>query len=134
MSCWKKCSSSIKNVDQDILKEAANKLGVGINTNVKHVSTSYGFGDTNGAMVDGAFVYNGKQLQLGFVTDRKTGELQVVGDFWGTGLDSEAFMGTLGQLYREIQIQQQAQLMGYTVDSVSTDAEGNTVIEVYAFA
>lgn len=134
MSCWKKCSSSITNVDLDTLKAAANKMGVGINTQTKYVSTSYGFGDSNGASVDGAFVFKGRQLQLGFVTDKKTGEFQVVGDFWGTGLNSESFMGSLGQIYREIQIQQQAELMGYTIDSVTTDAEGNTVIEVYAFA
>jgi len=49
-------------------------------------------------------------------------------------LNNETFLGTLGQLYREIQIQQQAEMMGYTVDSITTNAQGDTVIEVYAWA
>lgn len=134
MSCWRLCSSTIKDVDESILKEAAEKMGLGINTAIKHVGTSWGIGDTNDANVDGAFTKNGQQLQLGFVAKGENGNLEVVGDFWGSGLNHEVFLGTLGQLYREIQIQQQAELMGYTIDSITTNAEGDTVIEIYAWA
>lgn len=133
MSCWRKCASVIQDVDLDILKEAAEKMGLNIDTNVKHVGTSYGTFDTNEAHVDGAFTKNGQILQLGYLLKGESGNLEVVGDFWSTGLNHELFLGTLGQLYREIQIQQQAELMGYTVDSVSTNAQGDTVIEVYAW-
>lgn len=134
MSCWRKCSSVIENADIDILGAAAEQMGLKINTSVKRVATSYGFNDSNSANVDGSFVKNGKNLQLGYVLNSKGGNLEVVGDFWSTGLNHESFLGTLGQLYREIQIQQQAELMGYTIDSVSTDTQGNTVIECYAWA
>ena len=134
MSCWRKCASVIQDVDLDILKQAAEKMNLGIDTNVKHVSTSYGVNDTNAANVDGAFTKHGSRLQLGYLLKGESGNLEVVGDFWSTGLNHESFLGTLGQLYREIQIQQQAELMGYTVDSVTTNAQGDTVIEVYAWA
>lgn len=134
MSCWRKCASVIQDTDLDILKEAAEKMGLGIDTNIKRVGTSYGAYDTNSANVDGAFTKHGDKLQLGYVLKGTSGSLEIVGDFWSTGLNNETFLGTLGQLYREIQIQQQAEMMGYTVDSVTTNAQGDTVIEVYAWA
>lgn len=134
MSCWRKCASVIKDTDLDILKEAAQKMGLGVDTTTKRVGTSYGIADTNSANVDGAFTKNGRRLELGYLLKGSSGNLEIVGDFWSTGLNSETFLGTLGQLYREIQIQQHAELMGYTVDSVTTNAQGDTVIEVYAWA
>lgn len=134
MSCWRKCASVIQDVDIDILKEAAKNMGLSIDTKVKRVGTSYGYRDTNEANVDGAFVQRGEQLQLGYLLKGESGNLEIVGDFWSTGLNHETFLGTLGQLYREIQIQQQAELMGYTIDSVTTNAQGDTVIEVYSWA
>lgn len=134
MSCWRKCASVIKDTDIDILKEAAKKMDLDINTSIKRVGTSYGAYDTNSANVDGAFMKRGQTLQLGYVLKGNSGNLEIVGDFWSTGLNNETFLGTLGQLYREIQIQQQAEMMGYTIDSVTTNAQGDTVIEVYAWA
>lgn len=134
MSCWRKCASVIRDTDIDILKEAVGKMGLGIDTNVKRVGTSYGTYDTNSANVDGAFIKNGHKLELGYVLKGSSGNLEVVGDFWNSGLNNETFLGTLGQLYREIQIQQQAEMMGYTIDSVTTNAQGDTVIEVYSWA
>ena len=134
MSCWRKCSAQIKNADLAILKEAAKKAGLTVNESVKKVATSYGSYDSNSAKVDGAFVNKGHQLQLGFVLNGENGCLEIVGDFWQSGLDSESFIGTLGQLYREVQIQQQVEMFGYTVESITTNAEGDTVIQAYAWA
>ena len=134
MSCWRKCSAQIKNADLAILKEAAKKADLTVNESVKRVATSYGGYDSNSAKVDGAFIYKGQQLQLGFILNGENGCLEIVGDFWQTCLDSEHFIGTLGQLYREVQIQQQVEMFGYTIDSVTTNAEGDTVIEAYAWA
>ena len=134
MSCWRKCSAQIKNADLAILKEAAKKAGLAVNESVKKVATSYGSYDSNSAKVDGAFIKKGHQLQLGFVLNGENGCLEIVGDFWQSGLDSESFIGTLGQLYREVQIQQQVEMFGYTVESITTNAEGDTVIQAYAWA
>jgi len=134
MSCWRKCSAQIKNADLAILKEAAKKAGLTVNESIKRVGTSYGGYDSNSSKVDGAFVYQGRQLQLGFILNGEDGCLEVVGDFWNTPFSSELFIGTLGQLYREVQIQQQVEMFGYTIDSVTTNAEGDTVIEAYAWA
>jgi len=85
MSCWRKCASVIKDTDIDILKEAAEKMGLGIDTSIKRVSTSYGISDTNSANVDGAFIKNGQKLELGYVLKGSSGNLEVIGDFWSTG-------------------------------------------------
>ena len=134
MSCWRHCSCTLSNVDEKILQEATKKMGLSISTTVKNVATSYGDFDRNSAKVDGAFVKNGKQLQLGYVLKGVNNKFEVIGDFYSTGLDSERFIMTLGQLYQEINIQIQAELMGYTVDSVTTNAYGDTEIEIYQWA
>lgn len=134
MSCWRKCDSSIHNATKETLKAAASRMGLGINDTLKRVETSYGEYERNKATVDGVFTKNGHTIQLGYLLSGEGNTLQIVGDFWGTGIDSESFMGTLGQIYREIEIQTQAELMGYTVDSVTTNAEGDTEIEIFQWA
>jgi len=134
MSCWRQCSCVLKNVNMAYLKEAAKKMGLEIDESVKTIGTSYGNYERNRGTVDGAFVKNGKQLQLGYVLAGEGGNLNVVGDFWSTGLNSETFLGTLGQLYQEINIQAQLELQGYTVESVVTNAQGDTEIEAYCWA
>lgn len=134
MSCWRQCSCVLKNVNMAYLKEAAKKMGLEIDESVKTIGTSYGNYERNRGTVDGAFVKNGKQLQLGYVLAGEDGNLNVVGDFWSTGLNSETFLGTLGQLYQEINIQAQLELQGYTVENVTTNAQGDTEIEAYCWA
>lgn len=134
MSCWRQCSCVLKNVNMAYLKEAAKKMGLDIDESVKSIGTSYGDYERNRGTVDGAFVKDGKQLQLGYVLAGADGNLNVIGDFWSTGLNSETFLGTLGQLYQEINIQAQLELQGYTVESVITNAQGDTEIEAYCWA
>ena len=134
MSCWRHCSCTLSNVDEKILQEAAKKMGLSIDAGINNVATSYGNYEQNSANVDGAFVKNGRQLQLGYLLKGADGKFEIIGDFYSTGLDSERFIMTLGQLYQEINIQIQAELMGYTVDHVSVNAEGDTEIEIYQWA
>lgn len=134
MSCWRKCDSSIHNATKETLRAAAERMGLGINDTVRNVETSYGNYESNRAVVDGAFTNGGRVIQLGYLLSGEGGTLQIVGDFWGTGIDSENFMGTLGQIYREIEIQTQAELMGYTVDTITTNADGDTEIEIFQWA
>jgi hypothetical protein len=118
----------------EYLKQAAEKMGLAIDESVKTIATSYGSYERNNGNVDGAFVKNGKQLQLGYVMTGEDGNFNVIGDFWSTGLNSETFIGTLGQLYQEINIQAQLELQGYTVERVETNAQGDTEIEAYCWA
>jgi len=134
MSCWRQCSCVLKNVNMEYLKQAAEKMGLTINESVKTIATSYGNYESNNGNVDGAFVKNGHQLQLGYVMKGEDGNFNVIGDFWSTGLNSETFIGTLGQLYQEINIQAQLELQGYTVERVETNAQGDTEIEAYCWA
>ena len=134
MSCWRHCSCTLSNVDEKILQEAAKKMELSIDTSIKTVGTSYGNYERNTANVDGAFVKNGRQLQLGYLLKGAYGKFEIIGDFYSTGLDPERFIMTLGQLYQEINIQIQAELMGYTVDHVGVNAEGDTEIEIYQWA
>ena len=133
MSCWRNCSSVIRNVKMEILEQAAARMGLGVDCTVKNIGTSYGSYERNNAQVDGAFTQDGQVLQLGFRSNDK-GIFEVVGDFYRTRLDSETFMGQLGQIYAEINIRTQLELQGYTVESVTTNAQGDTEIEAYVWA
>lgn len=105
MSCWRECASQVHNTNLETLKQAAERMGLGINENVKRVATSYGNYERNEGNVNGAFTKNGRPLQLGYVlSSKEDNTLKIVGDFWSTGLSSETFMGELGQIYRTNQM------------------------------
>jgi hypothetical protein len=136
MSCWRNFTCNVlKNVDKDIAKKAFAEMGLSLDEKVKSVATSYfGGSESNAGNVDAAFVKNGKQIQLGVVWNGEEDKLQIVGDFWNTGIDDRSFIGTLSQIYQKINIQTQLELNGYTIDSVETNAKGEVEIEAYAWA
>lgn len=127
MSCWRECNCELKNVKEDILKKALARMNMGIDSR-KRVGTSYGTFESNSAAVDGAFTLNGKELPLGYVLADAEGKFGIRGDFWNTGLDSETFLGQLGQYYTEENIKQNALDQFFVVDSATVNADGDTEI------
>ena len=134
MSCWRTANCELKNINEDILEEAAKTMGLGINRSIKRVHTSYGNYETNDARVDGVFTKHGRELPIGYVLKDGEGKLAMRGDFWQTGIDPDTFMGELGQRYTEANIRDTALAQGYTIESVVVNAEGDTEIVCYAWA
>lgn len=134
MSCWRTYTCDVlKNVSREIVVEALKGMGLGLNTN-KHIV--YGSYENREADCDGVITRGAEELSMGVVFDDGTGHLQLVGDFWATGLNSDTFQDELSQAYQKINIIQQAELNGWTVDeeTVQQEEDGSISMEVYCYA
>jgi len=134
MSCWRSYTCDVlKNVDKSIVEEALKEMNVGLDTSQTRV---YGRYENRSSECDGLLMLNGEAIDVGIVFNDETGHLQLVGDFWGTGLDAQEFQDSLSQTYQKINIMHQAELNGWTVDeeSIETCADGSVEMEVYMYA
>ena len=133
MSVWK----SVKNntmeraVDMDMLTKALAEMGVTLDFTVNNISNTWGH-ETCSA----AFVKNGRVLSLGINVDAKGG-ISLVGDTYGTGLGGDgkqdALMNRIAQLYNSALYQDRLVGMGYDIDSVTTNENGEIVINAIQF-
>ena len=127
MSCWRNYTCVVlKNVDKRKLESALKEMGLGIDNNVKCVESKW---ENRKEICDAVLTKNGKNLSLGIIYSDDTRHMKVVGDFWGTGVDESTFVDSLSQIYQKINCMLLAELNGYTVETVETNAEGE--IEVY---
>lgn len=134
MSCWRSYTCDVlKNVDKSIVEEALKEMNVGLDTSQTRV---YGRYENRSSECDGLLMLNGEAIDVGIIFNDETGHLQLVGDFWGTGLDAQEFQDSLSQTYQKINIMHQAELNGWTVDeeSIETCADGSVEMEVYMYA
>ena len=134
MSCWRSYTCDVlKNVDKEIVEEALKALGVELDTTKNEV---YGTYEKRSSHCDGVLVKNGHAIDVGIIFDDDTGHLQIIGDFWGTGLDAMEFQDNLSQTYQKINIMHQAELNGWTIDEDATEIkqDGSIEMEIYAYA
>lgn len=129
MSCWRECNCALTEVKEDILKKAAANMGLTIDGRTQ-IGTSYGTYERNHANVDGAFSRNGNELPIGYVFDDGTGHFGIRGDFWMTGIDSETFLGQLGEEYVKEAVIAGARSAHYVVRSTTVNADGDTEIVI----
>ena len=128
MSHWRSHKSNVlEDVNMDMLRKACADIGVGMDTNTKSISNSWGK-----ETVDAAITKNGKTLALGFVFETAAGKtaLKLTGDFYSTGLDEATFIDRLAQQYMKYKATAALEAEGFTVDSIDLNTSGN--IEIMA--
>jgi hypothetical protein len=136
MSHWKKFESNVlKKVKTDLLSVALHEMGLGIDTNIKSIRNSWGRDDVDAGLVD----KNGNKLSLGFKLNSNgddTSSLELTGDFYSTGLSETGFMDKLSQTYKKHEVMKQLEDSRWQFDEkdITTDADGNIVIDAYIFA
>lgn len=128
MSHWKTFKSEVlTNTKEDLLRTALSEIGVGLDTERKEIQNTWGRED-----VDMAFSVNGRGIALGL---KQVGDkMELRGDFYGTGLKESEFMDKLTQVYQKHSIVDKLETTGWTVEDITTDAEGNFVIDAYQYA
>lgn len=134
MSHWSSYKIKIDHIKASILERACQDLGVGLNSSLKQVRS-----DRGNAAVDGV-LYNidsKRVLPLGLKYQNQDATLEVVGDFYQTGLSESTFLTQLLQSYRKYQILDMARLQGWepVMDSdgnlaLSQDENGNLSFDV----
>ena len=120
MSVWKQVKSDIlaKNVNERLLVQALNDLGIGLDKTVKTIRNSYGHDTCDAALVN----KNGKVTSMG-IRWTKTKGVELVGDTFncnfGHGIydkGQETLMNKIAQAYQVRHIKQQMQLNNWTVE------------------
>ena len=133
MSVWKSVKNTTmeQNVDMDMLEIALKEMGVELDHTVNSISNTWGH-----ETCTAAFVKDGKVLSLGINVD-DNGGISLVGDTWGTGLGGDgkqdALMNRIAQLYNSALYQDRLVGMGYDIDSVTTNENGEIVINAIQF-
>lgn len=134
MSCWRTYTCDVlKNVDKAIVIEALGKMNLSLDQSKNRV---YGEYERKDSPCDAVITKDGKEISMGVVFDDGTGHLQLVGDFWGTGLNSTTFQDELSRAYQRINIIAQAELNGWSVDENTLEefADGSVEFELYQYA
>ena len=134
MSCWRTYTCDVlKNVDQAIVIEALGKMNLALDQSKKKV---YGKYERKDSPCDAVITRNGEEISMGVIFDDGTGHLQLVGDFWGTGLNSVTFQDELSRAYQRINIIAQAELNGWSVDESTVEEleDGSVEFELYQYA
>ena len=133
MSVWTSVKNTTmeQNVDMDMLEIALKEMGVELDHTVNSISNTWGH-----ETCTAAFVKDGKVLSLGINVD-DNGGISLVGDTWGTGLGGDgkqdALMNRIAQLYNSALYQDRLVGMGYDIDSVTTNENGEIVINAIQF-
>jgi hypothetical protein len=126
MSVWKQVKSDIlaKNVNERLLVQALNDLGIGLDKTVKNIRNSWG-SDT----CDAVLTNNGKVTSVGIRWTKNKG-IELVGDTFCCGFKGigdkgqEQLMNKIAQAYQVRHIKQQMQLNNWTVEQ-QVEQNGN---------
>ncbi len=125
MSHWVTLKNDcMKKTDIGMLTKALQDMGLGLDMNCKSVANSYGR-----SQVDMAVTKNGQVVSLGF---QQNGEdLELKGDFYGSGVNEARFMDTVSQHYVKNKALSALDNEGYIFESQEVDKDGNIVIMAY---
>lgn len=129
MSHWKVFKNdALTNTNTGLLAKALKEMGVDLDTNIKSIRNTWG-----NEQVDMGFKVKGQAVALGF---KEVGnKLELRGDFYGTGLREVDFMDKVSQLYTKEDIINKVNTQSqYTIDSMTTNANGEIEILAYCYA
>lgn len=129
MSHWKTFTNdALTNTKVDLLAKALKEMGVDLDTSIKSIRNTWGHEE-----VDMGFKVKGQAIALGF---KQVGnKLELKGDFYGTGLREADFMDRVSQIYTKEDIINKINTQSnYTIDSMTTNANGEIEILAYTYA
>lgn len=135
MSHWVKKETEVLNdVRKDILTLALKDMGKAYNESIKEIKNPWGH-----EFVDACLLDSGVTTNLGFNFVEKEGEtekfkLELVGDFYGTGINENKFMQQLSKNYQKHNVLNALENQSWNLDEMTTNAKGEIVIEASQWA
>lgn len=130
MSHWRKFNSQVLNdINKDILSKAlanmvdrqGNILNLTFDESITNIRNTWGH-----ETVSASLVKDGKPIALGFNFKEIDGKiaLELSGDFFGTGLNESSFIDQLSQNYQRYRVEQILEENSYSIESITTNEEG----------
>lgn len=127
-------NQSLVNTDRARLNEALRELGITLDYDNRQIKNQW-INDT----VDAVFVHDGKRIAAGInfkMVDGKE-EIEVTGDFWGTGLNQTELTNKLAQVYQKHDIvakcREQRWFVDGNVEDIKENENGQLVIQAYRY-
>ena len=129
MSHWVKyTNNAFENTDINLLEKAIRTMNYGINRQCKHIQNAWGNENVDFALTDN----KDRIISLGFRAD-KNNTLELVGDFFATGLREDTFLNQLAQYYQKERITQALEDNRWSIDSIETNQNNEIVINAYQY-
>lgn len=124
----------LKNVDDELLQLALKEMDIILDYENKTI-----FNTWIKESVDASFIYQGRHISVGlkFIKDEQGNKtIEVVGDFYLTGLDQEELTNTLAQKYQKLHIIQCCENQNWRIDEedVYTNKAGEIIINAHRYA
>lgn len=128
-------NESLVNCERARLGEALRELGITLDYENRNIKNQW-INDT----VDAAFVHDGKRISAGinFKTNAEgKEEIEVTGDFWGTGINQTELTNKLAQVYQKHDIvakcREQRWFVDGNVEDIKENENGEIVIQAYRY-
>lgn len=129
MSHWVKYENEVfENTDMRILSKAVRNLGYKLDIKCKRIQNSWGE-----SAVDAAITSDDRKLNLGFKKNNATNILELVGDFFGSGLDEETFLDKIAQQYQSERIQETLLNNNWNIENIETNSNNEIVINAFEY-
>lgn len=126
MSHWKKFESNVlENTKRNLLTAALAEMGLTLDFTQNQIRNTWG-----SERVDASLFKNGKQLALGINFKMNDGveQLELSGDFFGTGLNEATFIDKLAQIYQKHNVIEKCEEQGWNIDSITENENGEYVV------
>lgn len=127
MSHWKKFESNVlQDTKRDLLERALGEMGVQLDENIKSIRNTWG-----NEKVDAGLRKDGRAIALGInfkMVDGKE-QIELTGDFYGTGLNERGFIDRLAQVYQKHNVINKLEEAGWDLDTLQTNSNGELVLE-----
>ena len=127
-------NQSLVNTDRARLNEALREFGITLDYDNRQIKNQW-INDT----VDAVFVHDGKRIAAGInfkMVDGKE-EIEVTGDFWGTGLNQTELTNKLAQVYQKHDIvakcREQRWFVDGNVEDIKENENSQLVIQAYRY-
>lgn len=127
-------SQSLVNPKRELLELALEELGIKLDYSNKTIKNQW-ITET----VDASFIYNGKRIAAGlnFKTNAQgQEEVEMAGDFWGTGINQQQLTDKMSQIYQKHSIIEKCRSQRWFVNEqdIVTKENGEIVIQAHRYA
>lgn len=130
-------NEALGNVKEDLLCKSFGEIGLSLDFNKKQISTDKWAWKTQ--EVSAVFMQGTKELPIGIKFTQKadgTQSCEIVGDFYGTGLNEREVNNKIAQYYSKNHIMDKCESQGWRVDadSIRENEEGQIIFEASRYA
>ena len=129
-------NKTLINTEDCLLQKSFEEIGLQIDFDKKKIETqSWSWKVAN---VDAVLMQDGKELPIGLKFSRTSNgdkEVEIIGDFWGTGLNQEQVTNKLAQFYQKNHIIKKCEEQGWYVDQDTIkEVDGELVFQAEKWA